>query len=222
MAAEKMKPILFNTDMVRAILKGRKTVTRRVVKYDPKILESPFHKANPEVSDIQIISKLCVPPYEINDVLYVRETWKCWRAHRYEATADICFKAGGEGKTIQFKNGNTDSINRDDYDSFVNKWARSTCETWHPSIHMPKEAARIFLKVKDVRVERLQDMLTIDFCNEGIEFYKNNGKTEKAEIAIEYEFANLWDSTIKKDQLEVYGWDSNPYVWVIEFEQIEI
>ena len=194
MAAEKMKPILFNTDMVRAILKGRKTVTRRVVKYDPKILESPFHKANPEVPDIQIIRKLCMPPYEINDVLYVRETWSEW-------TGGYIYKAW--------------------VPPFPQPGA-STITKWHPSIHMPKEAARIFLKVKDVRVERLQDMLTIDFCNEGIELYKNDGKTEKAEIAIEYEFANLWDSTIKKDQLEVYGWDSNPYVWVIEFEQIEI
>lgn len=192
MAAEKMKPILFNTEMVKAILEGRKTVTRRVVKYDPKILESPFHKANPEVSDIQIIRKLCKPPFEINDVLYVRETWSEW-------TGGYIYKA---------------------WSGPFPQPGASTIMNWHPSIHMPKEAARIFLRVTDVRVERLQDMLTIDFCNEGLELYKTDGRTEKSEIGLEYEFANLWDSTIKKDQLEFYGWDANPYVWVIEFENI--
>lgn len=234
MAAEEMKPILFNTEMVKAILEGRKTVTRRVVKYDPKILESPFHKANPEVSDIQIIEKLCTTPYEINDVLYVRETWKCWRAHRYEATADICFKAGGEGKTIQFENGNTDSINRDNYDSFVNKWMSSTCPTWHPSIHMPKEAARIFLRVTDVSLERLQDMSTKeDFKKEGV-LDDNTYPTDRSVKAhpmaqggwtlgaYKERFEMIWNSTIKKDQLDRYGWDANPFVWVIAFEKIEI
>ena len=221
-----MKPILFNTEMVRAILEGRKTVTRRVIKYDPKILESPFHKANPKVPDIQIIEKLCTPPYEVNDVLYVRETWKCWRAHRYEATADICFKAGGEGKTIQFQNGNTDLINRDDYDSFVNKWMSSTCPTFHPSIHMPKEAARIFLKVNDVHVERLMDICNrgtlqdhvTNITREGLQF---QSVMENYQKLID-DFKQLWNSTIKKDDINTYGWDANPFVWVINFEKIEI
>ena len=69
-------PILFNTDMVRAILDGRKTVTRRLIKYDDAILNSPYHKEHPEVEDKQIISKLCMPPYQPGDILYVRETWR--------------------------------------------------------------------------------------------------------------------------------------------------
>ena len=69
-------PILFNTDMVRAILDGRKTVTRRIVKHDvDAILNSPYHKEHPEVEDKQIISKLCMSPYQPGDILYVRETW---------------------------------------------------------------------------------------------------------------------------------------------------
>ena len=96
---------------------------------------------------------------------------------------------------------------------------------WHPSIHMPKEAARIFLKVTDVRVERLQDMSEVDTAKEGIRtdiqthrlddpgFIENVGGVEL--------FKQLWDSTIKKEDIDLYGWDANPYVWVIEFERCE-
>lgn len=70
------KPILFNTEMVRAILGGRKTCTRRLIKHNvDAMLNSPYHKKHPEVEDKQIISKLCLPPYQPGDVLYVRETW---------------------------------------------------------------------------------------------------------------------------------------------------
>lgn len=193
MAAEEMKPILFNTEMVRAILEGRKTVTRRVVKYDPKILESPFHKANPEVSDIQIIRKLCKPPFEINDVLYVRETWSEW-------TGGYIYKAWSS----PFPQASCSSITK-----------------WHPSIHMPKEAARIFLRVTDVRVERLRDMNGKDVLKEGLNshvhpdaFYFDMNQLDM--------FEKLWNSTVKKDQLDRYGWDANPFVWVIAFEKIEI
>ena len=71
-----IKPILFNTEMVRAILDGRKSCTRRIVKHDVEaILNSPYHKEHPEVEDEQIISKLCIPPYQPGDILYVRETF---------------------------------------------------------------------------------------------------------------------------------------------------
>ena len=87
---------------------------------------------------------------------------------------------------------------------------------------MPKKAARIFLKVTDVRVERLQNMQEIDYYKEGIESYKEDGRTEKTEIEKEYEFSDLWDSTIKKADLDKFGWDANPWVWVIEFERVEV
>lgn len=77
-----IKPILFNTEMVRAILDGRKSCTRRLVKHDVEsVLNSPYHKAHPEVEDKQIISKLCNPPYQLGDIIYIRETWAwcpCW------------------------------------------------------------------------------------------------------------------------------------------------
>ena len=101
--------------------------------------------------------------------------------------------------------------------------------SWHPSIHMPKEAARIWLKITDVRVERLQDITPKDAKNEGVGnlFYEDIGYSEKnygTEVDPEYgiakeQFAWLWDSTIKKSDLDRYGWDANPYVWVISFER---
>ena len=128
-------PILFNTEMVRAILDGRKTVTRRLVKHDvDAILNSPYHKEHTEVEDKQIISKLCMSPYQPGDILYVRETW-------------------GEG----YEEG-TYIYRADDKLAGLPTFKESSKLIYHPSIHMPKEAARIWIKVTDVRVERLQEI----------------------------------------------------------------
>ena len=87
---------------------------------------------------------------------------------------------------------------------------------WKPSIHMPKEAARIWLKVTDVRVERLQEMDKTDALKEGIDprlcLNLSHALTK---------FKKIWDSTIKKSDLDIYGWDADPWVWVIEFERCE-
>lgn len=221
------KPILFNTEMVKAILEGRKTVTRRCVKF----IDGKNPNWTGYVKDGLMLyngtnEPCCKKPlYNIGDILYVRETWRCWRAHRYEANADIMFKAGGEGVRLQFDNGNTDSINRDDYDAFVHEWYS---EKWKPSIFMPKEAARIFLKVKDVRVERLQDITeeqaTKEGCQAGFHEYIGAvwGDEDTDEWTAVEEFMDLWNSTIKKEDIDTYGWDASPYVWVIEFERIEV
>ena len=84
---------------------------------------------------------------------------------------------------------------------------------WTPSIHMPKEAARIFLKVTSVKVERLQNMDEESGLKEGI-------PKRGSRLPI-FVFMELWDSTIKKSDLDEYGWDANPWVWVIEFERCE-
>lgn len=201
-------PILFNTDMVRAILDGRKTVTRRLVKHDvDAILNSPYHKEHPEVEDKQIISKLCIPPYQQGDILYVRETW-----HKYKKRV-----GKGEGCHIAEFYGYKASIaNSEDAN-----------EQWHPSIHMPKEAARIWLKVKDVRVERLQECgngWCLDIEKEGVVTPQNPilySSDDAYHKALRDEFQKLWNSTIKKSELDCYGWDANPWVWVIEFERCE-
>ena len=146
-----VKPILFNTEMVRAILEGRKTVTRRVVKPQPEGRPVPMTKDScwPGCFAIQGTEKVVRPPYQPGDILWVRETWRIQSAHRFEADAKIEYKAGGPMGKVKFKC-------RSDYDCFI--WNQPVGEgKWKPSIHMPREAARIFLRVTGVRVERLQD-----------------------------------------------------------------
>lgn len=236
-----IKPILFNTEMVRAILDGRKRCTRRIIKLQPDEKHTyplGFVTDGTEKKEVGCFGfgineyggsiQYAKPPYLGGDVLYVRETWQCWRAHRYEATADIRFIAGGDDVRLQFANGNTDSVNRLDYDTFVHKWFCHNGE-WKPSIHMPKEAARIWLRVTDVRVERLNEIDEDGAVKEGI--YVANCKDCNAPFGCDTcpdegyneidEFAELWDFTIKKSDLDRYGWDASPYVWVIEFERCE-
>lgn len=183
-----IKPILFNTDMVRAILDGRKACTRRAVKHNVKaMLNSQYHMEHPEVEDAWLIKKLCRPPYEPGDILYVRETFMQAAAHTFWYKADD------------------------------NSWIPEGLH-WHPSIHMPKEAARIWLKVTDVQVERLQDITSEQIYREGAEVeepFVLNGEEKR------YAFSVLWNSTIKKSDLDRYGWAANPWVWVIEFERCE-
>ena len=203
-----IKPILFNTEMVRAILDGRKSCTRRVIKHNvDAILNSPYHREHPEVEDKQIISKLCQLPYQQGDILYVRETF-------YEDEDCILYKADNEKLT-----------------GYRNMRGEDIAVKWHPSIHMPKEAARIWLKVTDVIVERLQEITPKDAENEGVGnlFYDDIGYSDKnygTEVDPEYgiakeQFAWLWESTIKKFARDCYGWNANPWVWVIEFERCE-
>lgn len=201
-----MKPILFNTEMVRAILDGRKTVTRRVIKPQPTYSPRDGFTWNgyaygtdfPPMFRGAGYNLCCAAPYKVNDILYVRETW-----HKYT-------KRVGEGEACylaEFYGYKASIANSEDAN-----------EPWKPSINMPKEAARIFLRVTGVRVERLEDITQEDAIKEGVmveEFDKEGGFYERDE------FLYLWDSTIKKDQLQYYGWDANPYVWVIEFEVID-
>ena len=186
-----VKPILFNTEMVEAILGGRKTCTRRLIKHNvDAMLNSPYHKEHPEVEDKQIISKLCLPPYQPGDVLYVRETWSEW-------TGGYVYKA---------------------WNSPFPQTGAYLEEKWHPSIHMPKDAARIWLKVTEVRVERLHDMTIDDIRNEGLDSMAVHAGD--MEMALE-EWKILWNRTIPKTDIDLYGWDANPWVWVIAFEPCE-
>ena len=184
-----IKPILFSTEMVRAILDGRKVCTRRVIKHNVgAILNSPYHMEHPEVEDAWLIKKLCRPPYEPGDILYVRETW-CGlpvnEAGHFRGHPIYYYKADGDLRPEGWRG------------------------AWHPSIHMPKEAARIWLKVTDVRVERLQDMTDDDAEAEGCFDYSSTALG----------FFDVWDSTIKKSDRDRYGWTANPWVWVIQFER---
>ncbi len=224
----KVLPVLFNTDMVLAILDGRKTVTRRVVKKsqctilvkrEPSELKE-WRKLYPPfdgMTDAEIIASAYKPQYEPGDTLYVRETWSFMNC--IECNGDY---ARGEQPCYDFQ-----AVEYDDGDSISDGCFlyRADCKhperiNWHPSIHMPKEAARIWLKVTDVRVERLQDMTGQDILREGVnchvhpeaDYFDGNQKMM---------FAELWDSTVNKPDLDRYGWDANPWVWVIEFERCE-
>lgn len=187
-----MKPILFNTEMVRAILDGRKSVTRRVVKPQHlRVLDSPYHKEHPEAPDKVLLEKLCDPPYHPGDILYVRETF-------FEHKGRYYYKADGKHKALDDLIGG----------SFFK---------WRPSIHMPKDAARLFMRVTNVWVERLQDMTAQDSLDEGVKLHLGGILAGKSAFD---PFRRVWDSTIKKADLPQYGWYANPWVWVIEFERI--
>ena len=190
-------PILFNTEMVRAILADRKTCTRRVIKYDKvyDVLNSPARKGNPDIPDKQFIKCLVNKPYEVGDILYVRETWTDHYVPDELGKPELqyCYKADGVDIKAECLPGEN---NR-----------------WYPSIHMPKEAARIWLKVTDVRVERLQDIME--------EEPGPNCQLVKEGVRYGCDFIAVWNSTIKKSDLDIYGWEANPWVWVIEFERCE-
>lgn len=212
-----IKPILFNTEMVRAILDGRKSCTRRVVKkYIPKDAQFGYTSFTPdgaiscrgifETSRPGYGEKFFKLPYRTGDILYVRETWCRYGklddfGQVIEGTEKYYYAADGANPTPY----NQFLVQRNGYEEY------NDTPVWHPSIHMPKVAARIWLKVTDVRVERLQDMTDDDAEAEGCFDYTSTALG----------FPDVWDSTIKKSDLDRYGWDANPWVWVIEFERCE-
>lgn len=213
-----IKPILFNTEMVRAILDGQKSCTRRIIK--PQWEECPHCKYvhNEYIYDKLAENVYCArcgyplmperrSPYQQGDILYVRETFIQIAAHTF------WYKAGGK--------------------SWMLKDLR-----WKPSIHMPKEAARIWLKVTNVRVERLQEITEDQTEEEGFLFTPpclhmtgENYCDIDGPCTSEIKYCDmgagelfgkvLWNSTIKKSDIDRYGWDANPWVFVIEFERCE-
>lgn len=213
-----MKPILFNTSMVQAILDGRKTVTRRIMK--PQPTEYQIYKLGYCIDgDRRDIGKYgfgececgghilyVMPPYKAGDILYVRETWRLSNPHGdYQngtRQAGMEYKADRHVKGIPIPR----------------EWERYLGNKWHPSIHMPKEAARIFLKVTEIKAERLRDMAIDDMLREGIDRTGIITNTGPIEYRVINRFEELWNSTIKKRE---YAFASSPWVWVIEFERCE-
>lgn len=214
------KPILFNTDMVRAILAGQKTQTRRAIKPQPKMIlsyvacsperracgkwryPSEFawkmwkdekYKLSDSISEEEK-EQLWTPPANADDILWVRETW---------STTDKCGL---------YPDWPTDGIH------YIYKADDPTCDAakearWYPSVHMPKGAARIFLRVKDVRVDGLQAMDEEAAIAEG--FADSSAGTDSPLTR----FAEFWDKTITREDLREFGWHADPWVWVIEFER---
>lgn len=192
-----IKPILFNTDMVRAILDGRKSCTRRICKdaNEYTVPDMEFYNADKRTyavhnfvdkehtEQLSTAERTC--PICTGDILYVRETWK-------EAPKGYYYYEDWQRNDI------------------------ADITKWKPSIHMPKEAARIWLKVTNVRVERLQEITEVQAQAEGC----NSGLLTGACTA-RGQFEDLWNSTVKKSDIDRYGWDASPWVWVIEFERCE-
>lgn len=234
-----IKPILFNTDMVRAILDGRKTCARRVVK--PQWEECPHCKYvhNEYIYDKLAKNVYCArcgypmeperrSPYQPGDILYVRETWQ------------YLYELDGNEQVIEdtgkYYYAATDTI---PFDTYVDEnGVKHDHAPWRPSIHMPKEAARIWLKVTDVKVERLQEITEAQTEEEGFLFTPPclhrtgenycdidgpcGSKIKYCDMSAGELFGKvLWDSTIKKSDIDIYGWDANPYVFVIEFVKID-
>jgi len=192
-----MKPIIFSTPMVRAILQGNKTQTRRVIRGGYMHQYTPYQYTAEN-------SKHYAIPYHRGDVLWVRETWRktgvISKPYAYKADEETLNLIGENGELL------------------------SAQYRWKPSIHMTKEAVRIFLKVTDVRVERLQDITKDDCIAEGVVTQKelNNldtiGNAPREEYA-RYLFRELWDTINAKRNNGVYSWERNPFVWVITFER---
>lgn len=237
------KPVLFNTEMVRAIIDGRKKVTRR----------SPFqfemkNGYNPNWSGYSlgeyctgrietgvclysrgahgvwgVRSNVVKPKYNVGDILYVRETWGNWNYD--DPDCDACY--------YQYRADYPNGAKTYEWGELDEFGEVIICDLpkWHPSIHMPKEATRIFLRVTNVRVERLQDITDEQVIKEGLSPFDDRCADENwkptysdpnsgGEPQLQQGFEILWDSTIKKSDLDRYGWNANPFVWVYEFERV--
>lgn len=196
-----MKPILMNSKMVRAILEGRKTVTRRLIKPQPTYSPnygfawkgSAYGTDLPPTIPGAAYNFRSAAPYQPGDILYVRETWAKPYGSGYKYAADY-----NEHDIVEADAG---------YVSVSKNMIR-----WKPSIHMPKEAARIFLRVKSVRIERIQDISEKQAFHEGIDGFLGDPRLS---------FANLWNSTVPLHERSAYGWEANPWVWAIEFEKYD-
>ena len=228
---QRAKPILFNVDMVQAILKNKKTVTRRIVKNAEIEIKNNYvtiqgldrygeHIDNdscgfPYTNNEEITRYMNgnYAPYEIGDILYVRETWKIQSMSNSDKRIKFMYRANGN------KDLETRYVADDRYKELLKYESKNG---WQPSLFMPKEAARIFLGVTDVRAERLLDMSIEDMIREGVKVSDITTNRGIIKYRVVNRFQELWDSTIKKKELDMYGMDANPWVWVIEFEKVEI
>jgi len=233
----KEKPILFSSEMVRAILDGRKTQTRRVIKPQPlELCDEIWQWKHTEQKEEDLYEWLeTAAPYQIGDRLWVRETWRPFCFHYEGESMYTDYRADGarlermlseeayadgwlEREWARWGDAaKAAGIPLDDWDE---SWPLEQLEQtgfvmpWRPSIFMPKWATRIWLEVTGVRAERVQDISDGDIEAEGVvvnaEF---NPVVERY-----WGFIQLWDSINAKRGL---GWATNPWVWVYEFERLE-
>lgn len=223
-------PILFSASMVKAILEGRKTQTRRVVKGLGSKLGDEYCT---ELRNGEIVETATLCPYgKAGTRLWVRETWRLASVNASILNAQFW--------TVQFKDFAVLPHPQPARELFVPLAAKDTFTPgqtgiefgkWRPSIFLPRWASRITLEVVSVRVERVQDISEEDAIAEGVEtampatagavlpsndMLRTNGYGVVMQSA-KAEYAKLWDTINAK---RGYGWDANPWVWVIEFKQV--
>ncbi|ENM5750388.1 hypothetical protein V4V53_002135 [Vibrio mimicus] len=213
----KVVPMIFNTDMVKALMAGDKVVTRRPVypqpepsdygydwwpskKFGSMVQVSGFEKIDCDYKRdlVEEMARDACPIANIGDLIYVRETFRLFNHSDECGCSDYC-SCPPSGTPVYFANCGGDSESK-----------------WKPSIHMPRAASRLTLKVTNVRIERVQDITEEQAIKEGINKH-NQLPAFKSPIGYHtspvYAFEELWNS--------IYGnWEENPYVWVIEFEVI--
>lgn len=204
----KEKPILMTGEMVRAVLDGRKTMTRRIIDFRKIAKQTGCTKGKLAwsttfnswavfggngVADLHLVDA----PYQVGMKLWVRETWgkgtpcNCSTC----ATVPIRYKADWNGEPV---------------------------DKWKPSIHMPKRFSRLTLEITNVRVERLQDISEEDAKAEGVEllkpgFYRAYDCKEGFATTAKRSFETLWTSIYGPD-----SWSANPLIWVLEFRQFPL
>ena len=206
-----IRPILFNTEMVQAILEGRKTTTRRIIKgVNRNCYFLGSNKQNTKVSFARTTTSLPLRvkiPYQVGDILYVRETW--FEGDILDSNEDIV-----ERDIVLYA---TDDLSEYGIEEIK----------WRPSIFMPKEAARIFLKVTGVRVEKLQDITEEGAKAEGAYKLAQSNPTKCVENkdvdngSYLNGFKRVWFKTLPKYYKDYATFEGNPYVWVIEFQRVE-
>lgn len=216
MADPRQLPILFNAEMVRQILSGAKTQTRRPAKvdgdpdsisidrigrdwratWDLETSSSMDHGSEPR----SVSEELRCPYGEPGRLLYVRETWSGLLV--MEDGAEICaYRASCPDDTFDYFGA----------DGFVTS---VKVDKWKPSIHMPKWASRITLEVTDVRVERVQDISDADAVAEGFFARDLFPDDDPIPVSAAAFFESAWH--------DIYGnWDANPWVWVVSFKRVE-
>lgn len=216
--AIKERPILFSAPMVRAILEGRKTQTRRVVKPQPELphrVNLTHHDGTiaaafcdePILGDGALLERTWCPYGKPGDRLWVRETFATWTDENSDgcivyqadgACREALHDCGGAGDLVGLGKPTTPVL---------------PVTRWRPSIHMPRHASRILLEVTDVRVERLQAISAKDANAEGMRPRLTFGEEMKGSVEC---FRELWDSINGG-----FGWASNPWVWCISFKRLE-
>lgn len=227
-----MKPMLFNTQMVRATLAGDKTATRRIIRNQPTIgAELICENLLPETVEAGAGAvfawsdgTVSVAPWAEGDILWVRETWST-------RVSDDCFAQPCHLGVCPYE-----SCESPEKSCFPDEYIYKATDSlpayggkWHPSIHMPYEAARIFLRVKRVRAQLLNDITIEQVLKEGITREAIESRISPGSSCprwVYHEtakgcFAKLWNSTIKADKIDLLGWATNPWVWVIDYERCE-